>query len=563
MRELGERAGWSGYVPASGIPVAPASRSVLRTAPGERVARRLEVDPETDEWKLLELSVRRRVEVGDAPRYPTAGEYASWSDEQLAALRLDPEDWVATVTELDPFDVGLIDPNELADLPGADEVLPEVHPINIAMERVQLRQAALREAEAERVLAALGTWRVALASVTGTPDAMVNGMVHKAVMLQLATSLQIAEQTASELVHTAEDLETDLPLTWARFVAGGVPWRGMQMVHAAIDGLDPQFLPAFDEKAADAVVRVAMPKLRDRLHQIRERLQAVTAVDRHVRALRGRQVTLEPAADGMAWLSNLMPAPEAIAIDHALSTAAIAAHGTEGETRSVQQLRSDILTDLWVEGARHDATEKNGVTVPARRGVQAKIAVLIPAMTALGVSECPATLQGYGPIDMDTAKRLAGNAKSWIRVLTDPVTGAVMTIGRKKYKPTADMRTLLGLLDGGGRGPNCRRPPGQTDADHVTPFHQGFARGQTALDNLVLLSRRDHMIKTSGLWGIELREGRDLAWTSFYGTRIITTIEPLEPTPVPDQYLHPPSTDADPPPAEARWTDDDELDCPF
>lgn len=93
------------------------------------------------------------------PRYPTAGEYASWSDEQLTALRLDPEDWLATVTEADPFDLALIGPDELEGLPGAAGELPEVHPIDIAMERVELRQAGLREAEAERVLSALGTWR--------------------------------------------------------------------------------------------------------------------------------------------------------------------------------------------------------------------------------------------------------------------------------------------------------------------------------------------------------------------------------------------------------------------
>ena len=76
-------------------------------------------------------------------------------------------------------------------------------------------------------------------------------------------------------------------------------------------------------------------------------------------------------------------------------------------------------------------------------------------------------------------------------------------------------------------------------------------------------ARRDHTIKTSGLWNIELRNGRDLAWTSFYGTRIITTVQPPEPTPVPDHYLHPPAPDTDPPPDSNTTAGAADDDCPF
>ena len=85
----------------------------------------------------------------------------------------------------------------------------------------------------------------------------------------------------------------------------------------------------------------------------------------------------------------------------------------------------------------------------------------------------------------------------------------VKDIGRKRYRPTAEMRTFLGIVDGGGRGPDSDRPPNQTQMDHVVPYRQGLARGRTALDDLVLLAARDHRIKTSGLWEIVLQPGRD------------------------------------------------------
>jgi len=48
----------------------------------------------------------------------------------------------------------------------------------------------------------------------------------------------------------------------------------------------------------------------------------------------------------------------------------------------------------------------------------------LPLGTALGLSDAPAELAGYGPIPADLARELAADA-TWRRILTDPVTGAV------------------------------------------------------------------------------------------------------------------------------------------
>lgn len=495
--------------------------------------RRLVVDPESDEWTVREMRFVRAPDRAEQ-RPPTAAEYSAWTAEQLAALRLDPLEWVAEVNDLDPWE---LDREDLASLRGWDDPMPEIGPLGHQMDQVKSAQSEWLRAEAGRVCAALTAWWTALAEVEGTPDDAVNSPFRRGVLLDLAVSLQVSESVAGMLVHTADRLATDLPVTWARFVAGAASWRTMQMVHAELDGLARHLLPDFDARSA-AALDGAVPTLRQRLRRARERIQASTAVERHGTALRERRVELEPSADGMAWLHVLGPAAEVIAIDHQLSKAAVQCHGLDGETRTIPQLRADILVDLLIESGRRDASDLPGVTAPRRRGVEPTVAILIPAMTAMGHAEVPATLQGYGPIDIETAKRLAGRATSWIKVLTDPVTGAVLTVGREKYRPTADMRALLGLLDGGGRGYGCRRRPDETDVDHVVPFRQGPARGQTAIDNLVLLSRLHHVIKTSGVWSIVLDPvTRELWWTSAWGTRFSTGIlDPLEPTPVPSEF---------------------------
>lgn len=558
-RGRAERLDWRAHVPAAdGEADSPAPEAELPLS---------DVDGLLDEQAVIDARVQRlraedaevraamRARATSGATWPSAAEFASWSDERLSRdwdlAHLDEADW----PDDDPF----------ADPDGEEEV-GEMHPLQGLMFEVQQMQRELRRAESDRVAMALRAWRAAEEFVTGTPSAMLNGPFHRSVMMQLAHDLQVAERTAMSLVHVADDLDRRLPACWDRFLGAEVPWRAMQILHAELDGLDEEFWPAFDEQAAAALVRTPVPRLKPKLREIRERIQVRTAVDRHKAALARMHVGIEPAADGMAWLTALLPAAEAVFIDRRLDLAARAAAAAEGETRSIGQLRAHILLDVVDEGLFRGAGEHgDGLAVPERRGVQCKVGLLIPAMTAIGRRDEPAVLEDYGPIDIETAKRLAGGATSWIKVLTDPITGAVIDIGREKYRPTSDMRALLGLLDRGGRGPGCTRPPSQTEADHVVAYRQGLARGRTALDNLVLLARAHHRVKTSGLWDIQLMALRALAWTSFMGTRIITEVEPLPPTPVPAEFLAPPreSPAASPP---LDWSDPDQpddLDCPF
>ena len=78
-------------------------------------------------------------------------------------------------------------------------------------------------------------------------------------------------------------------------------------------------------------------------------------------------------------------------------------------------------------------------------------------MTVLGHDDGPAILDGYGPIDLDTARRLAGEASSWIRILTHPVTGTVLDVDRTTYRVPKALRRWLGVRDPVCVGPGCTR----------------------------------------------------------------------------------------------------------
>jgi hypothetical protein len=74
---------------------------------------------------------------------------------------------------------------------------------------------------------------------------------------------------------------------------------------------------------------------------------------------------------------------------------------------------------------------------------------------------------GYGPIDPDLARQLAGTAAGWDRLFTSPTTGAVLAIDR--YRPSRDQLRMLRARDEHCRFPDAAsRSPAATS---TTPSH--------------------------------------------------------------------------------------------
>jgi hypothetical protein len=464
-------------------------------------------------------------------------ETRGWALQCLGDAGMDPAAWSVRVSITDWTDVP---PAERQRIPSAPNALPEPDPVFAALADVEDEQRLHQRREARRVTSAVRAWRVALEE-EGRPGA-ANTPYQKGFFIDLGAKLKVASSTAMTLVHTADRLERDLPQTWGRFLAGRVPWRAMQIVHAALDGLDAAVLSAFDAGVVIKLDEVLIGSLPDALRRLAERLQPSTADERHDRAAARRRYTIEPAADGMGWLHLHAPMVELLGMDHQVTKQAISAHGRAGERRGIQTLKADLLRDGLRAFLRTDAdpAREGEVLVRGRKGVEPRVSILIPALTALGHATAPPILQGYGPIGIRTALRLAGEATSWVRVLTDPFTGAVLTVGRKQYRPTKDMRALLRLLDGGSRGPGRARGPDESDIDHNESFRLGDEQGETCVDNLVLLSRADHGVKTAGEADVDLLLDRTVVWETRSGNKYVTRPhDPPLPTPIPPELFDP------------------------
>ncbi|WP_424347465.1 DUF222 domain-containing protein [Kocuria sp. CH-021] len=281
-----------------------------------------------------------------------------------------------------------------------------------------------------------------------------------------------------------------------------------------------------------------------------------TEEQRHRLALRDRRVWVEPREDGMAQLCALLDAGTAHAIQDRLDTlvdraalpaphhvpvapdgvlaaqvppvappapsaggagpSALAAEAPE--RRTVPQLRADVLADILLDGEPADLPEH-------LRGIRGHVTVTVPALALLRstrealtgpvedllrTSRC-AELEGYGPIPIGLAERIAARAPSWSRILTHPVTGTVLDRDRSTYAVPADLKHRLRARDGTCRFPGCRRRASRCDLDHTVAWADG---GRTSADNLAHLCRHHHLLKHRdgplGRWRVEHVEPEDL-----------------------------------------------------
>jgi hypothetical protein len=127
----------------------------------------------------------------------------------------------------------------------------------------------------------------------------------------------------------------------------------------------------------------------------------------------------------------------------------------------------------------------------------------------------PGELAGYGPITDETARTLARDA-TLRRLITDPVTGGTLDLGRTSYRPSQALRRFVEARDRTCRFPGCTRRAMRCDVDHATNYEDD---GRTERNNLHCLCRTHHNLKTRRLWRVDMHPDGSETWTSHLGFR--------------------------------------------
>ena len=124
-----------------------------------------------------------------------------------------------------------------------------------------------------------------------------------------------------------------------------------------------------------------------------------------------------------------------------------------------------------------------------------------------------------------------GPTSTWRRLLTDPVTGALLDYGRTTYRPPAPLARHVQARDRTCRYPGCARPAVGCELDHVQPWQGGDTTSEA---NLCALCDRHHSIKHQPGWQVVLHADRSLEWTTPTGHRYVSPPADLGP-PVPGE----------------------------
>jgi hypothetical protein len=395
---------------------------------------------------------------------------------------------------------------------------------------------------------------------------------------EIGAALTLSRGTAGHRIAFAVGL-SELPETWASLARGRI---GLGVAHRIVDGL--QVLPVAEARAVEVdVLRDAEGRTPG---QVQARIaRSVLAVDpaaaarRYARAVADRRVALSPQPDGMAFLSALIRADDAAEVMAVLRAQAREAKAP-GDARTHDQRMADVFVDLHTAhlrggaqalpraavaargsvpgaagggapgtasgavgattgGAAAGTTDGEGAagrhrctctgaerSCPTRRSPGGPaVRVVVAATTLLGVDDAPGELVGHGPIPADLAREIAADPTgTWRRILTDPVSGALVDVGRTSYTPPAAMAEHVRVRDRTCRFPGCRQPAGRCDLDHV----RRYPDGPTSRCNLCTECRHHHRLKHESDWQLENDpdDPAAMTWTSPAGKSYTTHPRP-------------------------------------
>ncbi|MFJ4046028.1 DUF222 domain-containing protein [Microbacterium sp. NPDC089987] len=336
----------------------------------------------------------------------------------------------------------------------------------------------------------------------------------RAVAAELATALRVSDRTVQRRMVAAEVLVERFPQVWQAQGAGLITAGHARVIVDAGSHIDDDAARA---AYAARVLEFAQDESPNRVRVIAERIaqqyQSRTLDERHEDARGRRDVWVTDGPDAMSELHIYGPSvlihgthERLTEMAKELARAAGAASGGDAtDRRTLGQRRFDLAMDLLLSGAPtgHD-------TVDGLLGsISAQVAITVPVTTLMGAGGPAAELSGRAPMDLASARALAGAAAGWDRILTHPVNGGVLSVDR--YRPPESLRRRLQSRDQRCRFPGCGMPARDSDLDHTRDAAFG---GETSEENLAALCRRHHVLKHQTPWHVvQLGDGL-LEWTS-------------------------------------------------
>lgn len=354
--------------------------------------------------------------------------------------------------------------------------------------------------------------------------------VVRAFLFHQANLLRTSRSAVQQRLDLGRVLRDRLPRTWAVFLDGRTSERCVDAAAAEVEGLEGDDLAEFDGEAVALVQEATPTTITRQLGQLRDRLNPDAVMPRHKTATNRRWVSARAEGDGMGALTIRSTAVDIAAAYDRIRTNAVAAHGRDGECRTLGQLMVDEAVDAILTGTMR-GPEEGGPSFPMerlgaddapdRKVVDATVLVIIPADTASGAGDAPAQVAGMGSIDGEVARQVVRHTRTWTRVAVDPVDDTVLAIDTHERYIPAGLKKLMHLRSTTCAGDGCGLPAHRGDIDHITRYEHD---GRTRHDNLQVLCRASHQMKDEGCFDVRMMPDGRVRWKDKWGG--VRVVEP-------------------------------------
>jgi len=369
----------------------------------------------------------------------------------------------------------------------------------IVVLRAHRRMAAYYEAASYQDMAAVNT---TMLTHDGYPQPDVEAAEMAAAEIRVA--LNLTRHAADVELSFALELHRRLPRLFDMLASGTIDVKRAKVIERGTMHLSDATAWAVVDDIADDAPRLTTGELRARLRTLCIETDPDEAKDLYESAIENRRVVIEPTDAGTANLHAYdLPADEATAIGNRIHSAAKNLHGTDGETRTMDQLRADVLID-YLNGLSQDAGHAGG-----------NVDVTVTMETLTGLADNPGELAGFGPVIADVARKIANDTEGKLRVIIcDETTGEPTHIVTPTRRPSATQKRRIEVRNTTCVFPGCRMPARGCDIDHTLAVQDG---GKTCDCNLAALCRHDHRIKHQHGWTYQRLPDGTPQWTTRLG----------------------------------------------
>ena len=377
----------------------------------------------------------------------------------------------------------------------------------IVVLRAHQRMASYYQAATYQAMAAVNT---TMLTFDGYQQRDVDAGEMAAAEVRVA--LNLTRHSADVEMQFALGLHHRLPRLFDMLATGEVDVRRSKVIERGTMHLSDAAAQDVVDGIADKASSLTTGELRARLKALCIETDPDEAKDRYTTAVAERRVVIEPTDAGTANLHAYdLPPDEATAIGNRIHAVAQSMRGTDGETRTMDQLRTDVFLD-YLNGINRDSAPSNG-----------SVDVTVTMETLTGLVDDPGNLEGFGPVIADVARRIANDPDNKLRVIIcDEVSGDPTHIVTPTRQPTAQQKRRIQARNTTCVFPGCRMPARRCDIDHTQAVQHG---GKTCDCNLAPLCRHDHCIKHQHGWTYQrLKDGR-WQWTTRLGHTYTTMPE--------------------------------------